>query len=148
MRRPVLGALAVVCHRIEGRDSVILVQRRNPPSAGWWGFPGGHVEWGETALEAAARELHEETGVRARPLEYLTNVDVLLPDPSGNGLSHHFLLTAVLCGYIDGTPRPDDDALQADWVCMDELQQTGLQLIDQVAEVALLARSRWRALTA
>ncbi|MEL0438229.1 NUDIX hydrolase [Phycobacter sp. K97] len=148
MSRPALGALAVVCHRISGHDSVILVQRRNSPNAGWWGFPGGHVEWGETALEAAARELHEETGVKARPVEYLTNVDVLLPSPDGNGLSHHFLLTAVLCDYIGGTPRPDDDALQADWVPVDSLPEAGLQLIDQVSEVALLARARWRALTA
>ncbi|MDE4134259.1 NUDIX hydrolase [Phaeobacter sp. QD34_3] len=150
MSRPVLGALAVVCRRVAGRDSVILVQRRNPPSAGWWGFPGGHVEWGETALEAAARELHEETGVQARPLEYLTNVDVILPDPAGGaeGISHHYLLTAVLCDYVTGTPTPDDDALQADWVAVDSLSASGLELIDQVAEVALLARSRWRDLMA
>jgi ADP-ribose pyrophosphatase YjhB (NUDIX family) len=149
MRRPTLGALAVVCHRIAGQDNVILVQRRNAPNAGWWGFPGGHVEWGETALEAAARELREEPGVHARPLEYLTNVDVLLPDRSATGLSHHYLLTAVLCDFIEGSPSPDDDALQADWVQVDALlQDTGLQLIDQVAEVALLARARWRALKA
>ncbi len=148
MNRPALGALAVVCHRIQGHDNVVLVQRRNAPNAGWWGFPGGHVEWGETALEAAARELHEETGVNARPIEYLTNVDVLLPNSDGTGLSHHFLLTAVLCDYIDGTPRPDDDALQADWVPVDSLSETGLQLIDQVREVALLARERWRSLSA
>ncbi len=145
MTRPTLGALAVVCHRVEGQDSVILVQRRNPPNAGGWGFPGGHVEWGETALEAAARELHEETGVQARPVEYLTNVDVLLPDPDTGGLAYHFLLTAVLCDYVSGTPTPDDDALAADWIAVDSLPGAGLDLIDQVADLARLARSRWRA---
>lgn len=30
---------------------------------GYWDFPKGHLEEGETALEAAQRELHEETGI-------------------------------------------------------------------------------------
>ncbi|MGM0381101.1 MAG: bis(5'-nucleosyl)-tetraphosphatase [bacterium] len=33
---------------------------------GHWGFPKGHVEAGETALEAARRELKEETSLEAK----------------------------------------------------------------------------------
>ena len=43
MSRPVLGALAVVCQTVAGQDSVILIQRRNPPNAGWWGVAGEPV---------------------------------------------------------------------------------------------------------
>ncbi|OWJ87584.1 NUDIX domain-containing protein, partial [Paracoccus yeei] len=54
--RPVLAALAVLIdHDPDHGPRVLLVQRRNPPDAGLWGFPGGHVEPGETALAAAAR---------------------------------------------------------------------------------------------
>ncbi|MGV6850187.1 MAG: NUDIX domain-containing protein, partial [Marinibacterium sp.] len=71
MTFPRLGALAVVL-----RDGhVLLARRANPPDAGLWGFPGGHVEPGETGLAAAVRELAEETGVIARPVDYLTNID-------------------------------------------------------------------------
>ncbi|OIQ41164.1 MAG: NUDIX hydrolase [Roseobacter sp. MedPE-SWde] len=135
--RPVLGAIAVVYHL----GQVILIQRKTAPNIGWWGFPGGHVEMGETALQAATRELFEETGVTARPLEYLTNVDVLLRDPAGM-VQKQYLLTAVLCAYESGTPVPDDDALQACWLPVDEIENRGLELIDQVGDVARLAQRR------
>lgn len=122
---------------------VILIQRKTEPNAGWWGFPGGHVELGETAMQAAIRELREETGVIARPLDYLTNIDVLLRDGAG-AVQKQYLLTAVLCAYESGTPTPDDDALQACWLPVDTIEAQGLELIDRVAEVARLARHKMR----
>ncbi len=144
-QRPVLGTIAVVCCHLDGEDQVILVQRGKEPNAGWWGFPGGHVEMGETALQAAARELLEETGVIARPLEYLTNVDAISRNAAGTA-QRQYLLTVVLCEYISGKPVPDDDAEQAEWVPIAEIETRGLQLLEQVADVARLAQTRWRAL--
>ena len=44
---------------------VLVARRRHPPAwAGWWEFPGGKVEVGETDERALARELVEELGVR------------------------------------------------------------------------------------
>ncbi|WP_374636840.1 NUDIX hydrolase [Paracoccus sp. (in: a-proteobacteria)] len=113
MHFPRLAALAVT---LDGTAAhVLLVQRRNPPDAGLWGFPGGHVEPGETALAAAARELAEETGVIARPRAYLDNIDVIERGADG-ALRFHFLLTAVLCDYVSGQPVAADDARNAAWV--------------------------------
>lgn len=44
---------------VGGRREFLLVQHH----AGHWGFPKGHAEAGEKAIEAATRELSEETGL-------------------------------------------------------------------------------------
>ena len=48
---------AVIIARHEGKLLWCRHRERNT-----WEVPGGHIEEGETALEAAARELQEETG--------------------------------------------------------------------------------------
>ncbi|MFQ1701528.1 NUDIX hydrolase [Loktanella agnita] len=131
MSYPKLAAIAVVIH--QGR--VLLVQRKNEPDAGLWGFPGGHVNWGESALDAAARELAEETGVRARPEKYLTNLDIIIHEDGA--LKYHFLLAVVLCTYQSGTPQADDDVQDATWVDLDQVAH--LPTSADVAEIAARA---------
>ena len=135
MSRPVLAALAVV---VQG-GNVLLVRRRNPPDAGLWGYPGGHVEAGETALAAAARELAEETGVLAGPVAYLANLDTILPGDDGR-LAYHFFLVAVLCRYLDGSPQPSDDAVEAAWPPVQQVFIAALPMsrdVDRVPRLAL-----------
>ena len=128
--RPVPAVLAVVPRGQE----VLLVQRRNPPDAGLWGFPGGKVDFGETLMSAAERELREETGVTARAMRVLTALDAM-----GQGAvpDHHFVLIAVLCDWLEGEPLAADDAQDARWVAMAELDR--LPLSKDVAAVARLA---------
>ena len=134
---PRLGAIAVL---VDG-DKVLLAQRGNPPDKGLWGFPGGHVEPGETALEAARRELREETGLEARPVEYLTNVDVIRRDGAGR-VTAHYLLAAVLCTDPVGTPRADDDAQDVAWFPVDQVRAGALPMSARVADVMELALTR------
>ena len=46
-------------------DGAVLLAQRPPgkPYAGYWEFPGGKLEPGETPAHALARELHEELGI-------------------------------------------------------------------------------------
>lgn len=127
---PRLAALAVTLSDDGAR--VLLVRRRNPPDAGLWGFPGGHVEPGETALDAAARELAEETGVTARPRGYIDNIDLIERGADG-ALRFHFLLAAVLCDQAAGEPVAADDALDARWVPVGQVLADALPLSTGVA---------------
>ena len=133
--RPTLGALAVVLH--QGR--ALLVQRAKAPDLGLWGYPGGHVEPGETVAEAAARELMEETGVAAEAGAVLGTLDLIARDGSG-ALTSHFFLVAVACRYRAGTPLAGDDAAAARWVAFAEIEAGVLPMSDGVARLLALAR--------
>jgi len=71
-RLPLVGRLVVdvaigVLRAPDGR--VLLTERKaGKDAAGFWELPGGQVEPGESAAQAAARELVEEVGVRALEL--------------------------------------------------------------------------------
>ncbi|EEE38717.1 hydrolase, nudix family [Rhodobacteraceae bacterium KLH11] len=127
---PKIGALAVVLH--EGQT--LLVQRSKQPDLGLWGFPGGHVEWGETVLEAAARELLEETGVAAEPTGYLDNLDLILRDPDGQ-IRAHYLLVGVACRYVSGTPVAADDAQDARWFPVEQIISRDLPMSKRVPDL-------------
>lgn len=128
--RPILAVLAVL---IRG-DRVLLVQRANPPDAGRWGFAGGKVELGETLQEAAERELLEETGVRARAGDVIGAIDVLERASDGR-LLHHFVLVALHCRWRSGEPEAADDAQDARWITLKEMETT-LPLSRDVARLA------------
>lgn len=52
---------------VNAQGEVLLAQRpEGKIAAGWWEFPGGKIEQGESALQALTRELHEELGVTVR----------------------------------------------------------------------------------
>jgi ADP-ribose pyrophosphatase YjhB (NUDIX family)/predicted transcriptional regulator len=58
-----------VCLMIRHDGKQLVQQRLKQPYYGYWGRPTGKIRWGETILEAAERELKEETGLEA-DLEY------------------------------------------------------------------------------
>ena len=132
MTRAPVPAAGVVCLR---GDEVLLIRRGTPPRLHEWSLPGGRIEWGETAVAAALRELREETGVTAEILGLLDVVDGLfLPD-------RHYLLTDFAARWLEGEPRPGDDAAEARFWPLDE----ALALVqwDETARIVRMAAERY-----
>jgi 8-oxo-dGTP pyrophosphatase MutT (NUDIX family) len=64
---------------LELPDGRIVVQRRGkeaPVSPGLLGFFGGHIEKGEEPLQAATRELKEETSLNFKDLEFIATYTI------------------------------------------------------------------------
>jgi 8-oxo-dGTP diphosphatase len=68
---------------VRAGDRVLLGLRANTFGGGTWGLPGGHLEIGESLVQAACRELEEETGLRAAGARVVCVTD---PEPAAN---HH-----------------------------------------------------------
>lgn len=84
-----------------------------------WSLPKGHLEPGETAADAAVREVAEETGIRGRVLAPLGSIDFFFvaADRRVHKTVHHFLLVAVGGELCDA----DIEVAQVAWVPLPEL---------------------------
>ncbi len=107
-------AVGVVCLR---GDSVLLIRRGTPPRQGEWSLPGGRIEPGERAMDAALRELREETGVEAEITGLIDVVDGVFPEAG-----RHYVLIDYSARWLSGEPVAGDDAAEARFVALDEVE--------------------------
>lgn len=117
--------MGAIVHDNAGR--LLLVRRRNPPSAGLWSLPGGRVEPGERDAEAVVREVAEETALDVEP-HALAGV-VRRPAPDGST----YVIRDYVCTLRGGTLAAADDALEATWASLADLD--GLALVPLLREV-------------
>lgn len=61
----------VVAVLVKYRNKYLLSRETLEGGKDYWIVPGGKVEFGETIIDAAKREIKEETGVKAKNLEFL-----------------------------------------------------------------------------
>ncbi len=54
---------------IKKEGKILLIKRKGSHAAGQWAPPGGHIDYGESVLECARREVKEETGLEIKNLE-------------------------------------------------------------------------------
>ena len=108
------------------KDSrVLLVRRGKPPARDLWAIPGGSVNVSETLQRAAEREIYEETGITIQALEPVYTFDYIERDESGCA-KFHYVIVDLTADYVEGEPRPGDDALEARWVS--SLEMAGLNV--------------------
>jgi 8-oxo-dGTP diphosphatase len=112
-----LTADVVLFGEFDGAAWVLLIERGWDPFKGHLALPGGHVDAGETAEDAAHRELAEETGIRVGALTQVGAYAAPGRDPRGRYVT--FAYTARMPRRVE--PVAGDDAVRAEWVRLDEI---------------------------
>lgn len=81
---------------------IVLINRKNPPYG--WAIPGGFIDYGESAEQAAVREAKEETCLDIFDLRQFR----VYSDPARDPRFH--TLTVVFTARGAGVPKAADDA--------------------------------------
>lgn len=89
---------------IRVNQGIVLIKRKNPPHG--WAIPGGFIDYGESAEQAAVREAREETSLDVVDLRQFR----VYSDPARDPRFH--TLTVVFTARADGVPRAADDAME------------------------------------
>ena len=93
---------------------ILSIKRGHEPFVGMWANPGGNIDEGEKPVDAAVRELEEETGLvlPKEELEYVGMFDKPWRDPRNkNCVSYAFRV--ILNEYPEVTAG--DDATECTW---------------------------------
>ena len=123
----------MIVFSVEGDDKrVLLIKRGHEPFKGEWAFPGGFVEMDEELVDAAERELAEETGLSGVELEQMHTFGGIGRDPRGRQIS------VVFSGVLHERPEPEagDDAAEARWFDIAKLPDMAFDHI-KIAEMAI-----------
>jgi ADP-ribose pyrophosphatase YjhB (NUDIX family) len=113
-RKPRVGSAVLVV-----KDGKILLGERNKKNAnGYWVLPGGGVKWGETIMEAAVREIKEETNLDIKIVKFICHKEVMnLP---GN---YHTVVFFHLAEPKHMNIIPSDDLSNAGFFSVDEIKK-------------------------
>jgi len=115
-----LTADVVALAEYDGVTWILLIQRDDEPYTGCWALPGGHVDSGEDATDAARRELAEETNVTVShsDLTPMGAYHAVGRDPRGR-----YVTIAYLTEFAGHLPQATaaDDARQAEWIPIDRV---------------------------
>ena len=91
-RKTVNVVAALIIH--DGR--IFATQRGYGEWEGWWEFPGGKVETGETPEAALIREIREELATQISVNRYVATVEWDYP-------AFHLSMRCYLCSVVSGT---------------------------------------------
>lgn len=101
---------------LQQHDTVLMVARAKDPFKDMLALPGGFINRGETAEDAAIREAKEETSLEIEPLEILGVYSDPTRDPRGH------VMSVVFVGLvINGKASAGDDAARLEWLPIADL---------------------------
>ncbi len=115
-----------------GKPMIFATQRGYGDYKGWWEFPGGKIEDGETKEEALKREMREELDIEVEVGELIANVEYDYP-------KFHLIMDCFLCEIRDGDLklRVHEDAR---WLYFHELDsvkwlEADIELVEKLLHI-------------
>ncbi len=103
---------------------------------GKWGLAGGYAERDETLVQAAQREILEETGWQVQNLTLLSIVD----KPNRSGEDRQNISFVYFCEAVEKTDEPDDESDEQKWYLLDALPPKEQIAFDHADHIALYKR--------
>ena len=119
----------------DGQVVVIVPTRRASDGSRVVALPKGHIDPGENELQAATREVREETGIVAEPVTELGETRYWY---RRDGQTIPKSVSFYLFRYVEGdTADHDDEVEEARWVALEEAEGQ----LSHVAEREMVARA-------
>ena len=123
---------AVICDNIDSPTSVFATARGYGEYKGWWEFPGGKIEAGETSQEALKREIREELDTEIHVGEFIDTIEYDYP-------AFHLSMDCFLCS-IESGELVLEEAQAARWLNRDTIDSVkwlpaDITIIDKIKEI-------------
>jgi ADP-ribose pyrophosphatase YjhB (NUDIX family) len=131
-QRPFLAVSAAIFRN----GKVLVVRRARKPALNLYTLPGGAVEAGETLVEAAIREVREETSLSIEPVALAGHREVIARDDKGK-VERHFVILCFASRWLAGEPVLSDELDDSRWVDTSELGN--YRTTDGLAEIVTTA---------
>ena len=113
-----------------------MVRRARKPALNLFTLPGGAVEAGETLVEAAIREVREETSLSIEPVALAGHREVIARDDAAK-VERHFVILCFASRWLAGEPVLSDELDDSRWVDPSELGN--YRTTDGLAEIVTTA---------
>lgn len=128
---PTVGAL------VKGPSGRVLIVKTSKWQ-GWWGVPGGKVEWGEALETALQREFREEVGLELANIRFALLLEGIFDPQFYKPM--HFLFINYFAESPDETIRPNQEILEWAWVNPEEALRYPLNNITRALLGAYMGR--------
>ena len=96
-------------------NQILLIRRGVEPNKGFWGTPGGFVEWNESTEDTVIREVKEETN------RIVTSTKLIGVYSSPHRHPKQVINLVYLVTVADGETKHGDDAMDLKWFSLDAL---------------------------